>query len=251
MTEKNSSATNTMILAAIIGALGGILAACIGLVPAILPMVRPTNTPRFNTATSQPTETATIIPDTATVTPTFTAPPTLTATLEPLPTDTPVTETATITATSIAPSSDMEAYMGTWVNVENNPKSDKVRLFVTRIDIKQTGDTTAEFSVCRNRKGEERYVIPNPAPASVYLLGLGARDFQIDAYPDLRWAIVVQRTADQLVATVQEYDLNNILQATDTFNLKKATLLDLGSLLPCRVHPRLGSDQAIVRTFFQ
>ena len=234
MTEKNNSATNTLILAAIIGALGGILAACIGLVPTILPMVRPTSAPRINTATAQPTETATLVPDTATVTATFTDLPTLTATLEPLPTDTPVTQTATITATSIAPSSDMEAYMGTWTNVENNPKSDKVRLVITRINIDQTGEATANFAVCRETKGGERFVDPNPAPASIYLLGLGARDFEINTYPNLRWAIVVQRTADQLVATVQEYDLNNILLATDTFNLKKASMLDLGSLIPCK-----------------
>jgi hypothetical protein len=237
MTEKNTTATNTMILAAIIGALGGIFAACIGLVPTILPMVRATNTPRvFDTATAPlviPTDTQTPIPDTATVTLTSTEMPTLTPTLEPLPTDTPVTETATITATSIAPSSDMEAYMGTWVNVEKNPKSDKVRLIVTRIEIKQTGEATADFSVCRETKAGERYVEPNPAPASIYLLGLGARDFTIANIPDLRWAIVVQRTADQLVATVQEYDLNNILLATDTFNLRKASLLDLGSLISC------------------
>jgi hypothetical protein len=235
MTEKNSSATNTMILAAIIGALGGILAACIGLVPTILPMVRPTSTPRASeTATLLPTYTQTPIPDTATVTLTSTDLPTLTPTLEPLPTDTPVTQTATITATSIAPSSDMEAYMGTWTNAENNPKSDKVRLVVSRIQITQTGAATADFSVCRATKGGERYTLPNPAPASIYLLGLGARDFEIATYPNLRWAIVVQRTADQLVATVQEYDLNNILLGTDTFNLKKASMLDLGSLIPCK-----------------
>jgi len=236
MTEKNTTATNTMILAAIIGALGGILAACIGLVPTILPMVRATNTPRmFDTATALlvPTDTQTPIPDTATITLTSTEAPTLTPTLEPLPTDTPVTETATITATSIAPSSDMDAYMGTWVNVDKNPKSDKVRLVVTRIEIKQTGEATADFSVCRETRAGERYVEPNPAPASIYLLGLGARDFTIANIPDLRWAIVVQRTADQLVATVQEYDLNNILLATDTFNLKKASLLDIGSLISC------------------
>jgi hypothetical protein len=199
-------------------------------------MVRATNTPRFDTATNTallPTDTLTPIPDTATVTLTSTAEPTLTATLEPLPTDTPITETATITATSIAPSSDMEAYMGTWVNVDNNPKSDKVRLVVTRIDINQTGEATADFSVCRATRAGERYVEPNPAPASIYLLGLGARDFTIANFPDLRWAIVVQRTSDQLVATVQEYGLNNILLATDTFNLEKASLLDLGSLIPC------------------
>jgi hypothetical protein len=234
MTEKNNSATNTLIVAAIIGALGGILAACIGLVPTILPMVRPTSTPRFNTATTQPTETATFVPDTATITPTFTDLPTLTATLEPLPTNTPVTETATITATSIAPSSDMEAYMGTWTNVANNPKSDKVRLVVTRIDISQSGETAANFSVCRDTKSGERYVDPNPSPASILPLGLGAKDFLIASIPDLRWAIEVQRTADQLVATVHEYDLNNILLATDTFNLKKASLLDVGSLIPCK-----------------
>jgi hypothetical protein len=128
----------------------------------------------------------------------------------------------------------MEAYMGTWTNVEKNPKSDKVRLVVTRIEIKQTGEATADFSVCRETRAGERYVTPNPAPASIYLLGLGARDFTIANFPDLRWAIVVQRTADQLVATVQEYDMNNILLATDTFNLKKASLLDLGSLISCQ-----------------
>ena len=235
MTQKDSSATNTLIIAAIIGALGGILAACIGLVPTILPMIRPSPTPRpFDTAILLPTDTQTPIPETATLTLIPTDMPTLTATLEPLPTDTPVTQTATITATAIPPSSDMAAYMGTWTNAAKNPKSDKVRLVVTRLDISQTGDTTANFSVCRDTKSGDRYVDPNPAPASIYLLGLGARDFTIAAYPDLRWAIVVQRTADQLVATVQEYDLNNILLGTDTFNLVRSSPLDLGSLIPCK-----------------
>jgi hypothetical protein len=235
MTEKNTSATNTLVLAAIIGALGGILAACIGLVPAILPMVRPTTTPRaFDTATFLPPETQTPIPDTATVTLTSTEMPTLTATLEPLPTDTPVTETATITATSILPSSDLEAYMGTWVNDDRNPKSDKVRLIVTRIDISEAEGATPNFSVCRDTRSGERYVVPNPAPALLLPLGLGANEFTIESYPDLRWAIEVQRTADQLVATVHEYDLNNILLASDTFNLEKASPLNLGSLISCR-----------------
>ncbi|MGE5375797.1 MAG: hypothetical protein ACM3XO_12135 [Bacteroidota bacterium] len=227
MSNKNPSSNNTpLIIAALIGALGGILAACIGLVPAILPMVRPTSTPRiFDTATASLTDTP-LPPDTATITMTSTELPTLTATLEPLPTNTPVTETATVTATSIPPSSDMQAYMGTWTNAQKNPKSDKVRLVITRVEITQTGDATANFSVCRTAEGGDRYVLPNPAPASIYLLGLGARDFVIPRYPDLRWAIIVQRTADRLVATVQEYDLNNILLNTDTFDLEKASLLE-------------------------
>lgn len=236
MTEKSSSPSNTMILVALIGALGGILAACIGLVPAILPMVRATNTPRFTeTATFPPTSTETPIPDTATVTLTPTDLPTQTATLEPLPTDTPITETATVTVTSIPPSSDMEAYMGLWTNVDNNPKSDRVRLVVTRIEITQTGDATADFSVCRETQDGEKYVLPNPAPASIYLLGLGARDFVIPRYPDLRWAIIVQRTAERLVATVQEYDLNNILLNSDTFDLEKASIIE--GLIPCEQPP--------------
>jgi hypothetical protein len=76
-------------------------------------------------------------------------------------------------------------------------------------------------------------VDPNPAQASIYLPGLGARDFTIASFPDLKWAIVVQRTAEQLVATVQEYDLSNILLASETFNLEKASPLDLGSLISC------------------
>lgn len=125
--------------------------------------------------------------------------------------------------------------MGTWTNVESDPSSDKVRLVLTRIEISQTGDATADFSVCRlTQSGTERYVHPNPAPASIYILGLGARDFVIPNFADLRWAIIVQRTADQLVATVQEYDMNNLLLNSDTFNLKKASLLNPASLLPCR-----------------
>jgi hypothetical protein len=88
--------------------------------------------------------------------------------------------------------------------------------------------------VCRDTKSGERYVIPNPASASILPLGLGANGFTIESFPDLRWAIEVQRTADQLVATVHEYDLNNIVLATDTFNLEKAGVLNLGSLVPCR-----------------
>ena len=243
MSERNPS-TNTpaLILIALIGAIGVIFAACIGLVPTILPLVRPTATtpglPVVATETSLSlpvsTDTPTFIPETATPTLTFTEQPTLTATLEPLPTDTPVTETATITVTSIPPSSDMEAYMGLWVNVDNEPSSDKVRLVLTRIDISQTGDATANFSVCRRTQSGDRFVNPNPNPASIYVLGLGARDFIIANNPDLRWAIVVQRTADQLVATVQEYDLNNILLNTETYNMEKASLLDPETLLPCR-----------------
>jgi hypothetical protein len=233
MTEKNSSATNTLILAAIIGALGGILAACIGLVPAILPIVRPSFTPRApETATPPPTYTETNVPDTETATITPTDLPTMTATLEPLPTDTPVTQTATITVTAIAPSSDMAAYIGTWVNEENFPKSDKVRLILSRVKITQTGEATADFSVCRSTKAGPTYVQPNPAPASIYVLGLGARDFVIQNFPDLRWAIVVQRTADQLVATVQEYSPDNILLDTDTFNMKKANIIE--NLTDCK-----------------
>jgi len=235
MTERNSE-TKTLILVATIGAIGVIFAACIGLIPTILPFIaQETSTPTFILFTETSTSTDTPVPDTATVTLTPTDPPTLTATLEPLPTDTPITETPTITVTAIPPASDMEAYMGTWVNVKSEPTSDKVRLVLSRIEISQTGDATANFSACRlTQAGDVRYVEPNPAPASIYVLGLGARDFIIQNFPDLRWAIVVQRTADQLMATVQEYDTNNILIASDTFNLEKASLLSPANLLPCQ-----------------
>ena len=238
MSERNSE-TKTLILVALIGSIGVILAACIGLIPTILPFVaQPTSTPTFLIFTETPTPTDTPVPDTATVTHTSTDPPTLTATLEPLPTDTPITETPTITVTAIPPAEDMEAYMGTWVNVKSEPSSDKVRLLLSRIEISQTGDATANFSVCRlTQTGDVRYVEPNPASASIYVLGLGARDFIIPNFPDLRWAIVVQRTANQLVATVQEYDMNNILIASDTFNLEKAGLLSPENLFPCQEAP--------------
>lgn len=234
MNDKNTMSSRTVILVAIIGAFGAIFAACIGLIPSLLPIVQLTLTPvPFYTETRIPSDTP--VPDTFTPTLTPTDLPTLTATLEPLPTDTPITETPTVTVTPIPPASDMQAYEGTWTNVKDNPSSDRVRLVVNRIEITLTGGTTADFSVCRTtQSGLVRYVEPNPAPASIYVLGLGAKDFVIPSFADLRWAIVVQRTADQMVATVQEYDMSNILLATDTFYLKKAGLLDPANFFPCQ-----------------
>ena len=109
-----------------------------------------------------------------------------------------------------------------------------VRLVVTRIEISQTGDATADFSVCRSTRSGDRYIEPKPAPATIYLFGLGARDFVIPNFPDLRWAIIVLRSGDQLIATVQEYDVNNILLNSDTFNLEKASIIDPANIIPCR-----------------
>lgn len=233
MNDKN---TSTVIMVAIIGAIGVILAACIGLIPTILPIVRPTFTPStlapFVTDTLLPSDTP--IPETPSATVTLTEMPTLTATLEPLPTDTPVTQTATITVTAIPPASDMEAYEGTWVNVAKDPSSDKVRLVVSRIEVSQTGDATADLSICRVTESGGRYVLPHPATASIYVFGLGAADLTIPSLPDLKWAILVQRTEEQLVATVQEYGANNLLLNSEIFNLEKASLLDPANLLPCQ-----------------
>jgi hypothetical protein len=231
MNDKNSA---TIIFVAVIGAIGVILAACIGLIPTLLPIVRPTATVPVPVVTDTLTSTPTPIPDTATVTLTPSEVPTLTATLEPLPTDTPLTETATITVTSIPPASDMEAYEGTWVNVSKDPSSDRVRLVITRIEVEQTGDATANLSICRAAQSDQRYVLPKPATATIYVFGLGAADFVIPSLPDLKWAILVQRTENQLVATVQEYGANNLLLNSDIFLLEKASLLDLGSLIPCQ-----------------
>lgn len=238
MTERNSE-TRTLVLVALIGAIGVILAACIGLIPTILPFIaQTTSTPTLLVFTETATPTETPIPDTATSTLTSTDLPTSTATLEPLPTDTPITETPTITVTAIPPAEDLETYMGTWVNVESKASSDQVRLVLSRIEISEAEEATASFSVCRlTQAGDVRYVEPNPAAASIYVLGLGARDFIIPNFPDLRWAIVVQRTADRLVATVQEYDMNNILIASDTFNLEEAGLLSPENLFPCQEAP--------------
>lgn len=234
MSERNTPGQNTLILVAVIGAIGAVFAACIGLIPTILPIVQPTSTPPisvFETATFTPSNT--FVPETPSETITPTDQPTLTATLEPLPTNTPVTETATITVTSIPPASDMQAYEGTWLNVDKDPSSDKVRLVVTRIEISQTGDATADLSICGVSQSGERYVLPHPATASIYVFGLGAADLTIPAMPDLHWAIIVQRTEEQLVATVQEYANNNVLLNSEIFNLEKASLLNPGSLLPC------------------
>lgn len=234
MSERNTPGQNTLIVVAIIGAFGGIIAACIGLIPTILPIVSPTVTPPAFIVSATFTPSDTPIPDTPSATITSTDLPTLTATLEPLPTDTPVTETPTTTVTAIPPASDMDAYEGTWINVDKDPSSDKVRLVVARIEVSRTGDATADLSICRVTDSGGRYVLPHPATASIYVFGLGAADLTIPSIPDLKWAILVQRTEEQLVATVQEYGANNLLLNSEIFNLEKASLLDPASLLPCQ-----------------
>jgi hypothetical protein len=80
-------------------------------------------------------------------------------------------------------------------------------------------------------------VLPNPASAAFYEFALLARDFVFGRYPNLKWTILVQHSGDQLVATVQEYDSNNILLNSDTFRLEKPNLL--GSIVdqPCANAP--------------
>ena len=237
MTEKHSSSNTPLIIAAIIGALGGIFAACIGLVPTILPMVRPTFTPTFfvpaptDTVFVPPTET--LIPDTPTITPTFTDVPTLTPTLEPLPTETPVTQTATVTVTALPPEGNLEAYVGTWVNTNPDSTSDKVRLVPDRVEVIQAEDGTASLSLCRIGQNRLVYVLPHPAPATMHTAGITAQDFTITRYKDLRWAVLVQRTGDEMIATVQEYDVNNVLLASDVFHLQKPSLIGSIILPPC------------------
>jgi hypothetical protein len=234
MTEKNTAA---LILVALIGAIGVILAACIGLIPTILPMVRPSATPFiFPSVTSIPSDTP--APETPSATTAPTDLPTSTVTDTPSITDTPQSQTTeepvTITPTFEAASSNVDDYVGTWVNVEEKPKSDKVKLIVTRMEISKTSNTTANFSVCRAAQDGEMYVQPNPAEAAVYEFGMVARDLLTSRYPNLKWSIIVQQSGDQLVATVQEYDANNILVNSDIFRFQKPSLLSSITLDPCQ-----------------
>lgn len=233
MTERNSTAQTTLVIVAIIGAIGGILAACIGLIPTVLPMVRPTSTPPLLVITATFPPTFTPAPATPSATTAPTDPPTLTAsaTLEPILT--PPTDTPTVIPTPVSSSSELDDYVGTWTNIDEEPASEQVRLVLTRIEISKVSDTTANVSVCR--AGEERDVLvqPNPAQATMFAFGLGARDFMMTDSDTLRWAIIVQRSGDHLVATVQEYDTNNIFLDSDTFRLEKPSLLGSITLDPC------------------
>ena len=227
MTEKN---TVTLVIVAMIGAIGVIMAACIGLIPTILPMVRPTFTPRVLVPDTI-TPSLTFLPDTPSATFAPTDLPTLTATLSPL--ETP-TETQTTVPTPASSSSNVDDYVGTWVNVDEQPSSEKVKLIVSRLEISNAGDGTANLSVCRlTVGGDETYVQPNPDRSSIYDFALVGRDFVIPAYTDLKWAMLVQQSGDQIVVTVQEFDLNNILLNSDTFRFQKPSLLDSLALRPC------------------
>jgi hypothetical protein len=230
---KHDSGQKTLVIAAIIGAIGGIFAACIGLLPTVLPLVRSTSTPPFVviTATFPPSDTPAPLTPSATTAPTDFPTLTASATLEPIlttPTDTP-----TVIPTPASSSSEIDDYVGTWTNIDEEPSSDKVRLILTRLEVSDASDTTANFTVCRAAQEREVYVLPNPAPATMYAFGLGARDLVISRFENLRWAVIVQKAEDQLVATVQEYDTNNVLLDTDTFQLEKPTLIDSITLPPC------------------
>jgi hypothetical protein len=235
MTEKNTAA---LIIVALIGAVGVILAACIGLIPTILPMVRPTFTPFvFPTPTFPASDTP--APETPSATPAPTDLPTSTVTDTPFVTDTPAStestpDIVTITPTFEAASSNVDDYVGTWVNVDDQPKSAKVKLIVTRMEINKTGGTTAEFSACRATQGPDTYVAPHPAQATVYEFGMVARDLTTSRFPNLKWSVIVQQSADQLVATVQEYDSNNVLLNSDIFRFQKQGLLGSITLEPCQ-----------------
>ncbi len=67
---------------------------------------------------------------------------------------------------------------------------------------------------------------PNPAQATIYDFGLVARNLTMPRYPDLIWSILVQPSRDEMVATVQEYDANNIILNSDFFRLQKPSLLN-------------------------
>ena len=226
MTEKN---TLTLIIVAVIGAIGAILAACIGLIPTVLTMTRPTATASIVVpATFTPSDTP--MPETPSATAAPTDTPTLTATLQPL--ETP-TETQTTVPTLASSSSNINDYEGTWLNVDEEPSSDRVQLALNRIEIERTGDTTANISVCRHNKDGDFYVLPRPAPAAFYDFALVARDLNAPAFSDRKWTILVQQSGAQLVATVQEYDLNNILLNSDTFRLEQPNLLESVGLTDC------------------
>lgn len=226
MTEKN---TITLIIVAVIGAIGAILAACIGLIPTVLTIARPTITPSiFVPATFTPSDTPMPETPSATVGPTDT--PTLTATLQAV--ETP-TETQTTVPTLASSSSNINDYEGTWLNVDDEPSSDRVGLAVTRIEIERTGDTTADISVCRHSKDGDFYVLPHPAQGAFYDFALVTRDLNAPAFADRKWTILVQQSGDQLIATVQEYDLNNILLNSDTFRLEQPNLLESVGLSDC------------------
>ena len=157
----------------------------------------------------------------------------------PFVTDTPASteataDLATITPTFEAASSNLDDYIGTWVNVEDQPKSAKVKLIVTRMEITKTSAGIAEFSACRSTQGRDTYVAPHPAQATVYEFGMVARDLTASRYPELKWSVIVQQSGDQLVATIQEYDANNILLNSDIFRFQKQGLLGSITLEPCQ-----------------
>jgi hypothetical protein len=108
-----------------------------------------------------------------------------------------------------------------------------VNLVVTRIDITETGSTTANVSVCRLGENGDVYVQPNPTAASMYNFGLAARDLTWSRFENLRWAVIGQLADNQLVATVQEYDTNGVLLESDTYQLRKLSVLDVIGLSPC------------------
>lgn len=233
--SENTKSLSPTIIVAIIGAVVTICAAVIAIIPSVLQYIIPSSPTPVLFIETQPIPSPelpialsdTPSPELPTSIVEFTETPTLTFT----PTI-PPTETFTNTPVP-PPTSQVDAYAGTWVNIENNPTSSKVKLVLTRLVISKTGETSANFSACRKVSGGEAYINPNPASATFSNNILGAADFTISSFASLRWAIKVKISGGELIATVEEYNTSLLFIDADTFQLKKLRAFD-APLLNCQ-----------------
>jgi len=217
----------------VLGGVGFILVLCtiFGLVylpPIISPTSPVIDPPVINTTTFTPFPTITFEPFTQIFTPTdmaFTptdmATPTListsTNTYTPIP-----TSTATSTATpSPTPTSQLNAYAGTWLNIDNSPTSNKVTYALTRLIIskKNETDATLEAYACINSK--ENKLTSQPVGVSIVNGQLTWGPYTLSA-TNTRWSMSIKPSGSFLVAVVVEVGK----PTPETFQLRKSTIRD-------------------------
>jgi hypothetical protein len=163
--------------------------------------------------------TATLAPDiTATFTPSITDTPPVIAPTDS-PTDTPTgtpTDTPTIPP---SPTSPVNAYVGTWVNIEENPSAQGLSFPLTRVLIGNNGDGTFSYKACGKTASGERYIDSKNIIAKFEDNTLTLYPFHLNS--QIFWSIKLSLVSStDLSATVNE-QTNLLLRGYATYEMVK------------------------------
>jgi hypothetical protein len=225
-TEKSSKLSTEIVVALITGFFTVCVAAITVLGPGLMERIKGTETPA-----PPPTSTYTHVPSTPTSTATNTSEPALpttststeTSTPTLTPTDTPTeTPTTTPTATSTVtptPTSQLNAFIGTWVNVDSSPSSKTVAYALTRLIIAKQNEkiATVDAYACIDKK--ETKLTPQPVSVDLDNRALIWGPYTL-ASTNIKWTMNIKRSGSSMEVEIVQGN------RSETFQMKKLTALD-------------------------